>query len=66
MSLMDNVNVAESIGQACFVCDKPIRGGETILEVSFQLIMRVRKEVHVGCAEKLCVLLKRKVEEAKR
>lgn len=64
-ALMENVRVTESVGSECLVCGNRIRGGERVLEVSFQLIMRVRKEAHVNCAEKMCELLKKKIKEAR-
>ena len=62
----ENIRVAESIGSECLVCDKPIRSGEKIIELSFRLIVRVRKEVHVGCADRLCGLIQDTLKEAKK
>lgn len=62
----ENIRVTESIGASCFVCEKPIKGGEKIIELSFRVIVLVRKEVHVGCADKLCGLIQDTLKEAKK
>jgi hypothetical protein len=63
----DNVRVVTSLGARCFVCDQSIKEGEKAIEVSFSLIIQVRKEMHpVGCADRLCDLLRKRETEARK
>lgn len=62
----DNVRVVTSLGAKCFVCDQQIKEGEKSIEVSFELIIRIRKEMHpAGCPDKLCDLLRKRAMEAR-
>lgn len=63
----NNVRVVTSLGAKCFVCDGQIKEGEKSIEVSFSLIIQVRKEMHPkGCPDQLCDLLKKRALEAGR
>ena len=63
----ENIRVVTSLGAKCFVCDGPIKEGEKSIEVSFQLFLQVRKEMHSGeCADRLGDLLKQRAFEARK
>lgn len=63
----DNVRVVTSLGAKCFVCDQRIEEGEKAIEVSFSLIIQVRKEMHAKkCPETLCDLLRKRSLEAEK
>jgi len=72
-----NVNVVTSRGSPCFVCEKPTRDREVVIQVTLNAPVKdpifganlgkieVSEEMHLHCAVDLRSILDRRIREAK-
>lgn len=66
-----NIRVVTSAGDECFVCEKRIADGDTVILVEFKVNLvlvspAVEKQAHVDCAEKLNKIIAGRVVEARK
>ena len=64
-----NVILVESKGGPCGICDDPLKKGEKVVRVKFEVpivftSVNMDREMHLECAEKLSHLLKKRLLEA--
>jgi len=65
---MDNVQAVDTEESECVVCDEKIKkdAHPKMLRITFKLIVKVSKSIHLDCAKELVHLIEAKIAEAKR
>jgi len=70
MSIEENLQVGLSDGGPCLICKKLIPGRQVVLkleiEVNALVMIPVRKQAHIKCAQSVEGLLHRRIDEARR
>lgn len=67
--LEKNVTLGRSAGGGCGICDDPIKKNEAVVKVTLQVpvlitSIKVDREIHLECAERLAGMLRQRLREA--